>query len=58
MRDHIVEDEKNIFIIMSFMIMFFVAVIGYMMWLDVGCEIQGVMTWEGKSCVEDLPDTL
>ena len=28
--------------------------IGYLVWLDSGCELSGVMTWEGKVCVESL----
>lgn len=27
---------------------------GYMFWLDAGCARGGVMTWEGKQCVESL----
>ena len=26
----------------------------YMVWLDSGCELNGVMTWEGKVCFERL----
>lgn len=28
--------------------------IGYMVWLDAGCERVGVMTWSGKVCYENL----
>lgn len=27
---------------------------GYMIWLDTGCELSGVMTWHGKVCAENL----
>jgi hypothetical protein len=28
--------------------------VGYMAWLDSGCEVVGVMTWHGKVCAEDI----
>lgn len=28
--------------------------IGYIVWLNAGCELSGVMTWQGKVCAEDL----
>lgn len=28
--------------------------IGYVVWLDYGCELSGAMTWHGKVCVEQL----
>jgi hypothetical protein len=28
--------------------------VGYLWWLNAGCELTGVMTWEGKQCVSDL----
>ena len=28
--------------------------LGYMFWLETGCELGGAMTWNGKVCVEDL----
>lgn len=24
--------------------------IGYIVWLDAGCDISGAMTWQGKVC--------
>jgi hypothetical protein len=30
------------------------ASIGYVIWLDSGCELTGVMTWQGKVCLENL----
>ena len=32
----------------------FVLGVGYMVWLDAGCERVGVMTWQGKVCAESL----
>lgn len=26
----------------------------YLIWLDWGCELNGVMTWQGKVCAESL----
>ncbi len=26
--------------------------IAYLVWLDAGCEVSGVMTWHGKECVQ------
>ena len=28
--------------------------VAYMMWLDNGCKLNGVMTWSGKMCAENL----
>lgn len=25
--------------------------IGYLVWLDSGCKLSGVMTWHGKECI-------
>lgn len=25
--------------------------LGYIVWLDAGCELSGVMTWQGKVCI-------
>lgn len=30
----------------------FAAGMSYLLWLDAGCDISGVMTWEGKVCFE------
>ena len=27
------------------------AMIGYLIWLDSGCEISGYLTWHGKMCI-------
>jgi hypothetical protein len=32
----------------------FVVGVAYLYWLDLGCELNGAMTWNGKVCVEDL----
>lgn len=35
-------------------ILFIALAVGYMIWLNTGCEFTGVMTMEGKVCFEDL----
>ena len=32
----------------------FLAGLMYLTWLDAGCELGGVMTWQGKACAETL----
>lgn len=37
-----------------YFLMFLMLGMGYLVWLDWGCELNGVMTWQGKICAESL----
>lgn len=39
--------KKEHLILMSLLILG----LAYMAWLDNGCELSGIMTWEGKYCI-------
>lgn len=32
-------------------VLFLILAVGYIVYLDYGCAIEGYMTWEGKQCV-------
>lgn len=40
-----------------FFLFSFIVIVSYSVYLNYGCEMIGVMTWEGKVCFEDLPTT-
>lgn len=39
---------------MRYIIMFLLVWFGFSVWLDYGCKYNGILTWEGKVCFEDL----